>query len=110
MGISKLDKSTMQAYFDRVSKAMVGSPVSIEIDSLSMGCQIAATEAALTGIVYDPRSDMLAVIVDGLDHMIRKPESVYLDETDGTLTSMQVQDGEQVRHLITVHRPATRNG
>lgn len=107
MTISKLDKPIWHAYFDQVSKTLVGKDAELAVEALAIGSQVQAEWVPLLGIVYDPRSDILAVMVEGLDHMIRQPQTLYVDMTGGALASMEVIDADQVRHIVRLRAPLT---
>ncbi len=61
MAIRKLDKTKWQAFFDRVSKGLIGKRAEIEIASLALGSQIEAEWLPLFGIVYDPKNDIIEI-------------------------------------------------
>ncbi|HEV7814324.1 MAG TPA: DUF5335 domain-containing protein [Janthinobacterium sp.] len=105
MTISKLEKPVWKNYFDRMSKILTGKNAELEVDALEIGSQIQAEWVPLTGILYDPQSDTLAVMVEGLDHMIRRPASLFVDMEAGALSSMEVIDADQVRHIIKLRDP-----
>lgn len=105
MAILKIDKPKWHDYFDRVSKILVGKNTELEVDALEIGSQIQAEWVPLMGIVYDTRSQILAVMVEGLDHMIRDPQSVFVDVSGGALSSIEVIDADQFRHIIKLRDP-----
>src|SRR6202521_3997578 len=73
MTVHKLEKEQWRSFFDRVSKGLKGKQAEIEIASLDLGDQVAAEWLPLFGIVYEPKSDVLEVALEGVDHMIHKP-------------------------------------
>lgn len=102
---TKLDKAIWKPYFDRVSKLMDGKYVEIEVAALSLGSQLAAEWLPLFGVTYDERDDLIAVMAEGLDHMIRKPREVFV-ETDGVnLLSMAVNDSDGVEQIVRFKAP-----
>ena len=105
MSITKLEKPEWHDYFDRMSKILIGRSAELEVDALEIGSQIAADWIPLLGIVYDPHSDILAVMVDGLDHMIRQPKTIFVDMNGSALSSMEVIDAEQIRHIVKLRDP-----
>ncbi|MFT5642769.1 MAG: hypothetical protein ACI83P_000297 [Janthinobacterium sp.] len=105
MATVKLEKSQWHRYFDRMSKNLTGKSTEIEVDALSIGSQIEAEWVPLIGIVYDPHGDILSVIVEGLDHMIRHPQLVFVDASENTLSSMEVIDADQFVHIIKLREP-----
>lgn len=107
MATAKLDRNQWQAYFDRMSKEMIGKRAEIEIASLDIGDQIEAEWLPLLGITYDPKSDIAEIVLEGLDHMIYKPKEIYVDATGFELSSVDVIDAED-RHCIVRLRDPLR--
>ena len=105
MAISKLEKTAWHPYFDQISKTLAGKRAEIEVASLAVGDQIEAEWTPLEGIVYDPKSDLVEVIVEGLDHMIPKPREVYVDHDAGRLNSVEVIDADNARQIIRLRDP-----
>lgn len=105
MAILKIDKQNWHDYFDRMSKVLVGKNAELEVDALEIGSQIQAEWVPLIGIVYDPRADILAVMVEGFDHMIRRPQTVFADMTGSALTSIEAIDADQAHHIVKLRDP-----
>ncbi|MFM9433982.1 hypothetical protein ACFDR9_001028 [Janthinobacterium sp. CG_23.3] len=105
MAIATIDKPHWQEYFDRMSKLLPGKSVELEVDALEIGSHIEAEWVPLLGFVYDPASDILAIMVDGLDHMIRHPQALYVDMLGSELRSMEVIDADQFRHIVKLRAP-----
>jgi hypothetical protein len=59
-----VSKSEWKAFFDRMSKGIVGKWAEIEVASLDLGDQVLAEWIPLLGISYDPISDRVDVILD----------------------------------------------
>jgi hypothetical protein len=105
MQTSELQKSVWQSYFDHVSKSMDGKLAEIEVDSLALGSQIQAEWVPFFGITYDKKNDMLEVILDGLDHMIRQPKNIYIEQDGAALSSVAVIDKDNVKQIIKLRDP-----
>lgn len=105
MNTSELEKKNWQTYFDRVSKTIDGKLAEIEVDSLALGSQIQAEWVPCFGITYDKKSDMLEVILDGLDHMIKKPKNIYVEQDGMTLSSVEVIDESNTKQIIKLRTP-----
>lgn len=100
MTVRTLEKTEWHSYFDRMAKGLVGKRAEIEVASLELGDQIEAEWVALVGITYDPKSDVLEIALDGLDHLVPKPRQVYVDEGLAGLDSFEVIDHAGVRHIV----------
>ncbi len=101
----KLEKSQWHAYFDRMSKALVGKRAEIEVASPKLGDQIAAEWLPLLGITYDPKNDVLEIALEGVDHLIHKPREIYVEEQGLELSSLEVVDAEGVRQIVVLRDP-----
>jgi hypothetical protein len=105
MAITKLEKDAWHPYFDRVTKILDGKRVEVEVDSLKIGAQIEAEWLPLIGLVYDHKNDLVEVALEGLDHLIRKPRQVFVDQEAVELSSVEVVDADDFRHIIKLRDP-----
>jgi hypothetical protein len=105
MATEKLDKASWHGYFDAISKALTGKRVEIEVQSLALGNQIEADWLPLLGITYEPRTDMLEIVLEGLDHMIQKPAEIYVERNVTSLSSMEIIDSNGVRQVVRLRDP-----
>jgi len=105
MAISKLEKAAWHPYFDQVSKTLDGKRAEVEVASLTLGDQLEAEWLPLLGIVYDPKDDRIEVVLEGLDHMIRRPQEVYVDQEAVLLNSVEVIDADGTRQIIRLRDP-----
>jgi hypothetical protein len=99
--------SEWRAYFDRMSKALLGKWAEIEVASLDLGDQIVAEWVPLLGITYDSHDDMLDVALDRSSHLIRHPKEILVEETPGGLASVAVIDKEGARQVVRLKEPLT---
>jgi hypothetical protein len=84
---------------------LVGKQVEIEVIGLSMGAQIEQEWIQLLGITYDPKDDLIEILVEGLDHLIPKPREVWVDHDAIGLASIEVVDADDVRQIIRLREP-----
>lgn len=105
MATVKLDKGAWQSYFDGMSKIVAGKQTEIEVASLEIGVQPEAKWIPLLGIAYDPKNDLLELLLEELDHLIRHPRDIYIDQEAAGLTSMEVIDADDVRQIIRLRDP-----
>jgi len=101
----QLEKSQWHAYFDRMSKALVGKRAEIAVASLKLGDQIAAEWLPLRGISYDPKNDVIEIALEGVDHLIHKPREIYVEEQGLELSSLEVVDAEGARQIVVLRDP-----
>lgn len=105
MTIRRLEKSKWRAYFDGITKLLEGKHAQIEVASLALGDQIEAKWVPLLGLSYDPKDDIVEVALDGLDHLIRKPREIYVDDDVGGLMSIEVVDSDDTKQIIKLRDP-----
>lgn len=98
-------KPEWAGYFNRITRGLVGLRAEIDVASLELGDQVAADQVAVAGIFYDHRDDLLGVLLDGFDHLIRHPELIYAEERDAGLAALAVIDRDGTNHLIKFSRP-----
>lgn len=105
MTTRKLDKSEWHGYFDRLSRRLGPSRIEIEVGSLALGEQVAAEWLPLGGITYDPKNDLLELVMETVDHLIRAPREIYVEETVAGLAAIEVLDGGDTKQIIRFKPP-----
>jgi hypothetical protein len=104
MTIRRLERSEWRGFCIRASYGFIGKQVKIEVASLEIGFQVEAQRLPLLGMSYDPKSDVFELLVGEMDHLIRAPRELYVDETADTV-SLQIVDGEGVQQIVTLWDP-----
>jgi hypothetical protein len=102
MSTVQLAKSEWQTYFDQASKEFEMKLAEIEVSSLSLGNQIESRWAPLHGVSYDSKNDVLAVFVEGMEHMISRPQTIFVEKDNTQFKSMEVLAEEDTRHIIRI--------
>jgi hypothetical protein len=105
MTARKLDKSQWRTFLDRLSKTLEGKQAEIEVASLSLGDQVEAEWLPLHGITYDPNDDLVEVALERLDHMIRKPREIYLEDWIRGLTTIEIVDADGTKQVVKLREP-----
>jgi hypothetical protein len=103
--LSQLGKSQWQGYFDRFSRTLGPKRVEIEVTGLGLGHQIQAEWIPLIGVSYDPRNDLVAVVAEGVEHIIRKPTQIQIEHDAEWVRRLEVVDIEGNRHTLTLKEP-----
>ncbi len=57
------------------------------------------------GITYDSRDDLLDVALDRVDHLIRHPKEIVVEEGPMGVMSVAVVDKEGVRQVVRIREP-----
>jgi hypothetical protein len=106
MSIRRLERNEWQGFCVRVSHGFVGKAVAIEVTSLEFGTQPETRQLPLLGMSYDPKDDVFELIVGDVDHLIRAPREVYVDETPliDSIT-LQFVDADGVKQIVTLRDP-----
>ena len=105
MALTQLAKSEWQDYFDSVSKVLGAKLVEIEVTGLELGDQVEVDWLPLIGLSYDPREDVLAVIVEGIEHNIRHPKQIHVEQDIESLYSIEVVDTAEEHHILLLKDP-----
>jgi hypothetical protein len=77
----------------------------VEIVSFDFGDQIEAKWSPLFGIVYDPKSDVFEIALDGLDHLISRPRRVFVEETSRGVVALEITAEDTVRQIVRLRQP-----
>jgi hypothetical protein len=101
----QLPKSEWRAFFDLMSKALLGKRAEIEVASLDVGDQIVDEWVPLIGITYDSRDDLLDVALDRANRLIRRPQAIEVQENAAGLASLAVVDAAGARHIVRLKDP-----
>jgi Family of unknown function (DUF5335) len=105
MTVRKLEKNDWDPFLAHISKVLEGKQADIEVASLTLGSQVQAKWLQILGLAYDPKDDILEIALDGLDHMISKPRTIYIDEQAGELTSLEIVDADGVMQIVKLKEP-----
>ncbi|MYM92076.1 hypothetical protein GTP91_33520 [Rugamonas sp. FT82W] len=105
---TKLERNTWKSYFDNVSRLLDGKRVEIEVASLAIGSQIAAEWLPALGVTYDEQADLLAIMAEGLDHMIRHPREVFVQTEGEELQTISVTDDDGAIQIIRFREQPAR--
>ena len=105
MALRKLDRPEWQTYFDRMSRQLRGGAVEIEVASLAIGDRFETDQVRLYGVTYDPKDDVLDVVMEGHDHRIEHPREIQVDEGAEGLKNVEVVDADGNRQMLVLGTP-----
>ena len=105
MPLRELARGEWRRYCDGVSKALVGKQAELEVVSLGLGDRIEARWLPLIGVVYDARADSLEIALAGIDHTIREPREVHIEETPRGLVAIEVIAADETRQTVRFREP-----
>ena len=93
------------AFFDRVSGALQGKQIEIEIDAPDIGAQIEARSLSLNGLSYDRKDDVFVVGTEVIEHLVREPRQIFVSGDEDAVDSIEVSVADGGRHIITFSEP-----
>jgi hypothetical protein len=105
MAIRKLERKEWHPYFNKLSKLLGAKVAEVDVASLKTGAQAETKWVPLLGITYDSHDDVVDVALDGVDHLIEKPRTIYVDNTGATMVSLEIDDAEGVKHIVKLKEP-----
>ncbi len=105
MQTREIVKTDWQAFFDRVSQALRGKVIEIEVDSLDLGAQIEATSLSLNGLTYDPRDDAFIVATDVIEHVIRAPQGIFIADGEAGMQSLEILAADGSKQIVRFSEP-----
>lgn len=105
MSLNRIEKPQWQPYFDRVSAALGGKRMEIDIVGPRLGSQPQARQVALSGLSYDHKGDVFVVIGEGIEHNIQHPQQIHVEEELDTVRTVEVVDQSGDHHIIKLKDP-----
>jgi len=103
----KLEESEYEAYFDTLSKALRDEKIEIEVMAPAVGDQQQTRWIPFIGISYDPPEKIISIISEYIDHRIKQPREVYVEDTDGGIASITISGGDGYEHLLKFNKPVS---
>lgn len=100
MPLIQLAKSRWQDFFDAASRALGTQTTKVELTGVGLGDRIAADWVPLAGMSYEPADDTLTLFIEGLEHRIRHPRTIHIDENVDTVRSFEAIDEDGVHHIV----------
>jgi hypothetical protein len=105
MAVKKLEKDVWGTYLDHFSTHLPVQLAEVMVESLALGSQVEAEWLRIFSVNYDHKDDIIIIALEGLDHIIHAPKTIFVDEAQGQVTSLEIIDLDEVRHLIQLRKP-----
>lgn len=105
MAIRRLDRAQWSGFCMHVSRFFVGKHAELEVAAIDTGAQIEASGRALLGIAYDPHERTIQIVLEGLDHLVREPRELYVDDRPEGLASIEIIDGAGRQQIVILRDP-----
>lgn len=101
----QLENARWKPYLDRVANTLRGQQAYVEVSGLGLGDQVESEWLPLLGIAYDPKSDVVEMATEAVDHLISHPNRIYVQyESDG-LHNLEVVDADGNQHIMRLREP-----
>jgi hypothetical protein len=75
------------------------------VASHQIGSQVEVRRLPLVGMSYDPKDDVLELLVGELCHLIRAPREFYVDEPPLGIVCLQIIDADGIQDIVTLREP-----
>ena len=103
--LRSVPRSEWRSFFDRISEALVGKWADIEVAAMDLRDIVVAEWIPMLGITYDSRHDLLDVALDRMNHLIRHPKDIVVEEDATGINSVAVLDSEGTRQIVHLRMP-----
>jgi hypothetical protein len=105
VAVKKLETERWGPYLDQISKHLLGQLAEVMVESLKLGGQVEAEWVQIFGVNYDHKDDIVIISLAGLEHVIHTPKTIFIDESTGQLTSVEIIDLADIHHLVQLRTP-----
>jgi len=106
MSVQRLTRAEWQPYCERISDGIrSGQRVELEIVSLGLGDHVEAKWMPILGLVYEPKTDMFEVALDGIDHTVAHPREVLIETSPRGVVGLEIVAADDVRRIIKFLKP-----
>jgi hypothetical protein len=105
MPTRELARAEWRRYFDGISKNIGGGRVELDVTSLELGDHVEARWLPLLGIVFDARSNVLEIALEGVGHSILAPREIHLEETERGLVSLNIVSANDTVETLRFREP-----
>lgn len=103
--LRSVPRSDWRPFFDRMSKALLGTRAEVEVASPELGDQIVAEWVPMIGVTYDSQDDLLDVALDRADHLVYHPTEIVVEEGTDGLRSIAVTAADGSRNIVRLKEP-----
>ena len=105
MQTREIEKGNWQGFFDKVSRALRGKLIQIEVDSLELGAQTELDKLSLNGLSYDKKDDVFIISTEQIEHIIRSPQQIFATDGSEGMNSLEVCAADGTRQILRFTEP-----
>ena len=103
----KLEEPEYETYFDTLSKGLKSQTAEIEIMAVGLMDREQTNWISFYGISYDPSEKIISITCEYINHQIKKPREVMVQESDTGIAAIEITGGDGYTHLIKFKTPIT---
>ena len=106
MGVQRLVRADWQSYCERISHGIsAGQRAELEIVSLDIGDHLEARWLPILGLVYEPKTDLLEVALEGVDHLVAHPREMLIETSKRGVVGVEIIADDDVRRIVRLLEP-----
>ena len=105
MTLQRLEKSDWTALCEALTPELLGKWAEIEVASREFGVHVETRWLPVMRVAYDPRDDLLEIMLDGLDHMVLHPREFYVDLGSAGIESLGIVDEAGTWQIVSLRDP-----
>jgi hypothetical protein len=106
MALQRLIKAQWRPYCAHISRALAkGQRAELEVVSLDLGDRYETRWLPLFGIAYDPKSDVIEVALEGVDHLIEHPREMLVETTPRGIVAVEIVGADEARQIVKLREP-----
>ncbi len=105
MSNKKLQESEYETYFNTLSKGMKGGTAELEVMAVSIMDREQTDWIPFYGISYDPSEKTISIISEFIDHHIKNPTEINVQEGEKGVESVEINGGDGYTHRVKFKNP-----
>jgi len=100
-------RNEWEDFFDDLSKKIknLDEKVKIEIIAPSVFEREEGKGLHIIGLSYDPKANVFSILCEDIEHLINNPQEVCIEEYDGAITQVRINDNSGMEHIIKFSIP-----
>ncbi len=95
----ELDKAEWGPFLDGVSRVLSSAGGDANKGSMYV-VRPEVRSVPMIGVTYDPKDDEVDLAFLSIDHLVRKPMRILVEETLDGLTTLEIVDAEGTSHVL----------
>jgi hypothetical protein len=100
-----LNKTKWHSFLQLLSQTLQGKRADIQIVSVRLGNQVEVERLPFLGIAYDSKNDLIEITLEGMEHLIHRPERITIKGDGLMVSAIEIVDGEKTQQILRLHDP-----